>query len=165
MRTIPILLILAGLTLMACTTETEPFTPDVGVASEFTQNDQNGDPVSLSDFRGDVVVVNFWATWCPPCRAHMPWVKELWDKYDDKNFTIIGVSLDRDLNTWRQYIVDNDLQWVHVSDGQYWNNAIARQFDVRSTPTFMIFDAEGQRVGDTWRFNDIEPQIRGMFED
>ena len=95
----------------------------------------------------------------------MPWVKELWDKYDDKNFTIIGVSLDRDLNAWRDYIRDNDLTWVHVSDGQYWTNAVARQYDVRSTPTFMIFDKEGQRVGDTWRFNDIEPQIRGMLED
>ena len=165
MRLLTTILAATTILLTSCATESDPFTPNVMVGSDFTQNDQNGNPVSLSDFRGDVVLVEFWATWCTPCRAHMPWVKELWDKYDDKNFTIIGVSLDRDLNAWRDYIRDNDLTWVHVSDGQYWNNAVARQYDVRSTPTFMIFDKEGQRVGDTWRFNDIEPQIRGMLED
>jgi len=165
MRTLTAILAATTILLSSCAPEAEPFMPNVMVGSDFTQNDQNGQPVSLSDFRGNVVLVEFWATWCPPCRAHTPWVKEVWDKYDDKNFTIIGVSLDYDLDAWKTYITSNDLSWVHVSDGQYWNNAVARQYDVRSTPTFMIFDAEGQRVGTTWRFNEIEPQIRGMLED
>ncbi len=137
--------------------------PNATVASEFTQTDQQGNPVSLSDFRGDVVLVEFWATWCSPCRAHTPLVKDLWGRYRDSAFTIIGVSLDNDLNAWRAYIQENDLSWVHVSDGRYWNNAVARQFNVRATPTFMLFDRKGQRVGSTWRFSEIEGQLRTLL--
>jgi len=92
-------------------------------------------------------------------------VKDLWTRYRDSAFTIIGVSLDNDLNAWRDYIQDNDLSWVHVSDGRYWNNAVARQFDVRATPTFMLFDRKGQRVGSTWRYSEIEGQLRTLLAD
>ena len=163
MRPFLLLSLTSLLLLTACATNTET-SPDATVTSEFRQNDQNGKSVALSDFRGNVVLVEFWATWCPPCRAHMPWVKELGNTFDQDDFTIIGVSLDYDLDAWRSYIVENNLDWVHVSDGNYWNNSVARQFDVRSTPTFMIFDRKGNRVGDTWRFNEIEAQIRTLLE-
>jgi thiol-disulfide isomerase/thioredoxin len=129
-------------------------------------NDQFGKPVSLSDFRDKVVLLDFWATWCPPCREAMPEVKKVWEKYRDRDFMIIGVSLDfdRDLDEWRDYISTNDLGWTHVADGRYWNNAVARQYDVTAIPEMKLLDREGNIIATSHSIRRLDSLILKELE-
>lgn len=144
--------------LAACSYPVLPDPTDLD-ANNFTQTDTSGRPVTLADHRGSVIVVQFWATWCGPCRAHTPKMKELWAKYRDQDFKIIGVSLDNDLRAWKNYIRENDLSWLHTSDGKYFDNAVARQFDIRATPSFILFGKDGTRIGSLIPFAELEGKI------
>lgn len=145
--------------LVGCSSPTLPDPTDLE-ANNFTQSDTSGNSVSLADHRGKVVLVQFWATWCGPCRAHTPKVKELWAKYREGDFQIIGVSLDNDLRAWKNYIRDNDLSWLHTADGKYFDNAVARQFDIRATPSFILFGKDGARIGDVIAFGELDAKIQ-----
>src|SRR5438445_9296145 len=101
-------------------------------ALDFTQNDINGNPVSLSSFKGKYVLVDFWASWCRPCRAENPNVVKAYNKFKNKNFTILSVSLDQDKNAWIKAIERDGLKWNHVSDLQQWRNDVAVQYHVQS---------------------------------
>ncbi|NQW29116.1 MAG: TlpA family protein disulfide reductase [Ignavibacteria bacterium] len=138
--------------LMSCAQQ--PTTsPGVGLNVNFTQTTPSGGSVSLTDYKGKVVMVEFWATWCSPCRAHTPYIKSFWESHRAEKFQIIGISLDYDLNAWRSYITDNDLSWAHGSDGMYWDNAVATQFNVRFTPAFVVFDTSGKQVSTVSGYN------------
>jgi len=117
-------------------------------AIDFTQNDTLGRPVSLKDFRGKYVLVDFWASWCVPCREENPNVVAAWKKYKDKNFTVLSVSLDQPngKEKWLKAIHADHLEWTHVSDLQYWNNAVAKQYDINSIPSNLLLDPEGKIV-------------------
>ncbi len=143
----------------SCKPIADPSGPSGSVTPAFTQNDTAGVPVSLSDFRGSIVVVEFWASWCGPCRAQRPWVRDFVARTRDSGVAMIGVSLDYDLDAWRSYVRENSLHWTQLSDGRYWDNAVARQFGISATPTFIIFDREGQRVGERMSFTQMEKRI------
>jgi dipeptidyl-peptidase-4 len=115
------------------------------MAMEFTQDDVNGNPVSLSSFRGKYVLLDFWASWCGPCRSENPNVVENYQRFKDKNFTVLGVSLDRpgQKNRWLEAIQEDKLTWTHVSDLQFWNNAVAKQYKVQSIPQNLLIDPNG----------------------
>jgi peroxiredoxin len=117
-------------------------------ALDFTQNDTLGKPVSLKDFRGKYVLVDFWASWCVPCRGENPNVVAAFNKYKDKNFTVISVSLDQPngKEKWLKAIHDDHLDWTHVSDLKYWNNAVARQYDINSIPSNLLLDPDGKII-------------------
>ena len=116
------------------------------VAPDFTLPDVDGNPVSLSSFRGKYVLVDFWAAWCPDCRKENPNIVAAWNKYKDKNFAVLGVSLDRNHDQWLAAIEKDGLKWTQVSDLKYWNSDAAVLYCIRWIPMSFLIDPEGKIV-------------------
>jgi thiol-disulfide isomerase/thioredoxin len=133
-------------------------------AMDFTQNDVDGKPVSLSSFKGKYVLVDFWASWCGPCRGENPNVVSAYEKYKDKNFTVLGVSLDQAKPNWLKAIKDDNLTWTHVSDLQYWNNAAARLYRVESIPTNLLIDPTGKIIGKNIRGEELQKKLAEVLK-
>lgn len=112
-------------------------------APEFSLPDTAGVNVSLSDFRGKYVLLDFWASWCPPCRRENPNVVKAFQENKDKNFTILGISLDNNKSKWLKAIADDGLTWTHVSDLKYWDSEIPALYGVRGIPANVLLDPEG----------------------
>lgn len=134
----------------------------VGTQSlDFTQPDTTGVPVSLSSFRGKYVLVDFWASWCRPCRDENPNVVENFNKFNKKNFTVLGVSLDRpgQKEKWLEAIHTDKLTWTQVSDLQFWNNAAAQLYKVKGIPQNFLVDPEGKIVAKNLRGPELEAKL------
>ena len=118
------------------------------LAPDFTQNDVNGKPVRLSDFRGQYVLVDFWASWCKPCREENPNVVANFNQYKNRNFTVLGVSLDRSTgrDAWLKAIENDHLTWTHVSDLRFWQNEVAVRYGVQSVPQNFLVGPDGRIV-------------------
>ncbi|MDB4107640.1 AhpC/TSA family protein [Bacteroidia bacterium] len=114
------------------------------VAPDITLKTPEGELLSLSSLRGKVVMIDFWASWCGPCRKENPNVKALYDKYHDQGFEIYAVSLDNDLNRWKGAIAKDGLPWKHVSDLQGWKSSAAKLYGVHSIPQTFLLDKEGR---------------------
>ena len=113
-------------------------------APDFTLPDVNGNLVSLSSFRGKYVLVDFWAAWCPDCRKENPNIVSAWEKYKNKNFAILGVSLDRNRDQWLAAIEKDKLTWTQVSDLKYWSSDAAVLYCIRWIPMSFLIDPEGK---------------------
>ena len=130
-------------------------------ALDFTQPDTTGKNISLSSFRGKYVLVDFWASWCGPCRNENPNVVENYKKFSSKNFTVLGVSLDRpgQKNKWVEAINHDNLTWTHVSDLQFWENSAAQLYHIKGIPQNILVDPEGKIVGKNLRGPDLEAKL------
>ena len=116
------------------------------VAPDFTLPDVDGNPVSLSSYRGKYVLVDFWAAWCPDCRKENPNIVAAWEKYHGKNFDVLGVSLDRNRDQWLAAIEKDGLKWTQVSDLKYWSSDAAVLYCIRWIPMSFLIDPEGKIV-------------------
>lgn len=133
------------------------------VAPDFEQNTPDNKPMKLSDLRGKVVLVDFWASWCGPCRRENPHVVKLYGKYKSKGFEVLGVSLDRKKESWEKAIAKDQLTWSHVSDLKGWKNQVAKQYSVTSVPHTILLDKEGRILARNLRGADLDAKLKELF--
>ncbi|SHF02203.1 Peroxiredoxin [Cnuella takakiae] len=133
-------------------------------APDFTQNDVTGNPVKLSSLRGKYVLVDFWASWCKPCRMENPNVVAAYQKYNPKNFTVLGVSLDRDKDAWVKAIEKDGLSWTQVSDLKFWNNEAAAIYKVQAIPQNFLVDPNGKIVGKNLRGAALDAKLEELLK-
>lgn len=115
-------------------------------APEIKLNDPNGKIFSSYSLKGKYVLIDFWASWCKPCRAENPNVVKAYQKYKDKNFTVLGVSLDEKLSDWKKAIKEDKLDWTHVSDLKYWNTGVIPLFQFEGIPFNVLVDPTGKVI-------------------
>lgn len=133
-------------------------------APELMLNDPDGKPIALSSLRGKVVLIDFWASWCRPCRAENPNVVKMYAKYKDKGFEILGVSLDNKKEAWLGAIAQDKLTWKHVSDLKGWQSAAAPLYKVSGIPMTYLLDKDGKIVGKNLRGPALEQKLNEIFK-
>ena len=131
---------------------------------EINLPDPNGNLVALSSLRGQVVLIDFWASWCRPCRQENPNVVAAYKKYKDKGFTVFGVSLDKTKAAWTNAITQDNLTWTQVSDLKFWQSEAARAYGVSSIPFALLIDADGKVIGKNLRGAALQQKLAEVLD-
>ena len=131
------------------------------IAPEISLPDPGGKEIKLSSLRGKYVLVDFWASWCKPCREENPNVVKAYNQFKDKNFTILGVSLDRPggKDAWTKAIMQDHLTWNHVSDLMYWNSVVVQDYKFEGIPYNVLVDPTGKIIAENLRGNALEEKL------
>ena len=131
---------------------------------DFNEKDLEGRPLSISNYKGKVVLVDFWATWCGPCIRELPQIQQSYDKFHGKGFEIVGVSLDEDKARLEQFVKQRKMAWPEFFDGKRWENKLAVKYGVDATPTGYLIDREGKIIAKLSSADDLESQVSKALE-
>jgi len=138
---------------------------DIGsVAPEISLPDPHGDTLSLSSLRGKYVLLDFWASWCSPCRHENPNLVANYKKYHDKGFEIFQVSLDKSKESWEKAIQDDHLDWYHVSDLNYWHSVVVPLYNIQGIPANFLLDKDGKIIAKNLRGDELGKKLAQLFE-
>jgi thiol-disulfide isomerase/thioredoxin len=130
----------------------------------FSEKDLNGKPLALADFKGKVVLVDFWATWCGPCVQELPNVLAAYEKFHGKGFEIIGISLDQNRDALTGFIKERGVTWVQYFDGLGWKSKLGTQYGIQSIPATFLLDGEGKIIAKNLRGPALEKQLATLLK-
>jgi len=131
--------------------------------ADFTQADTSGNPVKLSSFKGKYVLVDFWASWCAPCRAENPNVLKVYNAYKDKGFTVVGISLDDKAANWKNAIRMDKMPWTQLSDLKGWKNDVSASFGIQAIPSNLLIDPSGKIIARDLRGAALENKLKELL--
>ena len=134
-------------------------------AIDFKTTDIAGKEIGPSDYKGKVVLLDFWATWCAPCRAEMPTVKKVYSTYHEKGFDIIGVSMDNNRSAFDSYLKEQDMKWRQIYDGNGWKAEIGQIYAVSSIPSTFLIDKQGKIRYKNLRGKDLEEAVEKLLKE
>ncbi|HKL37314.1 MAG TPA: TlpA disulfide reductase family protein, partial [Bacteroidales bacterium] len=132
-------------------------------APEIALPNPQGDTIELSELRGKYVLLDFWASWCKPCRVENPNLVKAYKRHSDQDFEIYQVSLDRQRQSWINAIEKDNLDWYHVSDLKYWNSAAAQKYNIRSIPANFLLNKQGEIIDKNLRGDDLQAKLNELF--
>lgn len=130
----------------------------------FSQNDLAGSSVSFSSFKGKYVLVDFWASWCAPCRAENPNILKAYNRFKDKGFTVVGLSLDKDSLSWKKAVKDDHLPWTQLSDLKGWNNGVSTYYGIKGIPANYLVDPGGKIIAKNLRGEALEQKLEELIK-
>jgi peroxiredoxin len=132
-------------------------------APEIALPNPQGDTVKLSSLRGTYVLLDFWASWCKPCRVENPNLVKAYKRHSDEKFEIYQVSLDRKRQAWLDAIDKDNLDWYHVSDLEFWNSSAAQTYNIRSIPANYLLNKKGEIIDKNLRGDDLQARLNELF--
>jgi peroxiredoxin len=131
---------------------------------DFNEKDLDGKPLSIAGYKGKLVLIDFWATWCMPCVEELPNVIKTYEKYHDKGLEIIGISLDREEKALKNFISSKGMKWAQYFDGKGWQNKLAAQYGVQSIPATYLLDREGKILAKDLRGEALEKEVSAQLK-
>nr|WP_281170227.1 TlpA disulfide reductase family protein [Flavobacterium soli] len=134
------------------------------MAPDFAAPDTNGKKISLKQSLGKITIIDFWASWCGPCRKENPNVVALYNELHSKGLNIIGVSLDTNANKWKEAIAKDKLTWVQISNLQGWEDPIAKQYGIEGIPATLLLDASGKIIAKDLRGEELKAKVASLLK-